>query len=97
MKSDPMKNIAGLAGIAAGAAVLSILLFRKREDGTSLGNDLLGKAKDAGSNLLKYGGKLKDRLLHNVKGPNGEDVYLDMYDRQFYEDPEGKRVYLEMT
>ena len=97
MKSNAMKNIAGLAGIAAGAAVLSILLFRKREDGTTVGSNLLGKARDAGTNLLKYGEQLKDRLLHNVKGPNGEPVYLDMYDRQFYEDPDGKRVYLEMT
>lgn len=91
------KTIAGLAGVAAGATLLSILLFRKRQDGSTLATDLLGKAKTTGDTLARYGRELKARLLHEVKGPNGEDVYLDMYDRQFYEDPEGKRVYMELT
>lgn len=92
-----IKTIAGIAGLAAGAAVLSILLMRKREDGSTYGDMLLGKARDAGNNVLRYGEKLKDKLLHNVHGPNGEPVYLDMYDRQFYEDTDGKRVYMELA
>ena len=84
-----MKNTT-IWGIVAGAATATaVLMTYKRKDGTRLTDGLIDSAKQLGT-------KIKDRLLHNVKGPNGEPVYLDMYDRQFYEDVEGKRVYLDV-
>ncbi|MXV50880.1 hypothetical protein GS399_07825 [Pedobacter sp. HMF7647] len=95
MKTQNMKNIAGIAGIAAGAAALAILLLRKREDGTTVGSNLLKNAKTAGEDLRRFGVKMKNRLMNDISGPNGEPVYSDMYDRNFYEDENGRRVYLE--
>ncbi|WP_374166661.1 hypothetical protein [Arcticibacter sp. MXS-1] len=83
-------------GVTAGAAAAAIVaLMYRRKDGTRLADGLMDSARDMGSRLMEYGNQIKDRLLHNVKGPNGEAVYLDMYDRQFYEDEMGRRVYLE--
>lgn len=90
-----MKKAAGILAVAAGAVALGAILLHKRKDGTTLCDTLVDSAKDLGDKLMSMGENLKDRLLHHVKGPNGEFVYLDMYDRQFYEDGEGHRVYLE--
>lgn len=76
-----------VAGVAA--AAIATLIYRKET-----ADELLNSAKGLGDRLVRYGNRLKDSLLHHVKGPNGEDVYIDMYDRQFYEDPSGKRIYL---
>ncbi len=89
-----MKNIGKLGLIAGAAAVVAILYYRK-EDVSRIAGNLSDSAKDLGGKLKDYTGKIKDRLLHNVHGPAGEAVYVDMYDRQFYEDGEGKRVYLQ--
>lgn len=90
-----MKNIAGKLGIVAGAAAVLAILYYRREDVSRLTSSAAGSAKKLGNKMKDYATEMKDRLLHNVNGPNGEAVYLDMYDRQFYEDTEGKRVYLE--
>ncbi|WP_207422197.1 hypothetical protein [Desertivirga brevis] len=84
-----MKN-ATIWGIVAGAATATaVLMTYRRSDGSRLADGLISSARQLGN-------KIKDRLQHNVKGPNGEAVYLDMYDRQFFEDAEGKRVYLDV-
>ena len=89
-------NAKGIIGMVAGAAAVgAALMFYKRKDGTTLGSHLWNSARDMGGNIGGYAAKIKDRLLHNVKGPGGEAVYLDMYDRQFYENNEGQRVYLD--
>jgi hypothetical protein len=90
-----MKNIAGILGVVAGAAAVATILLYKREDGSRLTDGLMDSARDMGSRARNYASQLKDRLLHNVHGPNGEAVFIDMYDRQFYEDGMGHRVYLE--
>ena len=89
-----MRN-ASILGIVAGAAAATAILAYKRKDGTRLSDGLINSAKNMGNRISKFSTKIKDRILHHVKGPNGEPVYLDMYDRQFYEDEMGKRVYLE--
>lgn len=90
-----MKNMI-IWGVTAGAAAAAIVaLMYKRKDGSRLADDLMDSAKGMGNRLVEYGSQIKDRLLHHVKGPNGEPVFLDMYDRQFYEDNMGRRVYLE--
>lgn len=86
-----------LLGMIAGAAVATSIIYYKKNELLRASADLRDQAKTLGNRLVQYGTKIKDRLLHNVKGPNGEAVYLDMYDRQFYEDQEGKRIYLELA
>lgn len=78
----------------AGAAVLGALMLYKRKDGQSVGSYLLDCTRDFGNNLGNYAVKLKTQLMPGMKGPNGEPVYADMYDRNFYEDDNGERIYL---
>lgn len=56
-------------------------------------------AKVVGHKGAELGAKavasVKDRSLENVKGPKGEKVYVDKYDRRYYIDKEGKRIYLK--
>ncbi|EOR95111.1 hypothetical protein ADIARSV_1599 [Arcticibacter svalbardensis MN12-7] len=85
-----MKNMI-IWGVVAGAAAATIVALILKKDEA---DELLNSAKGIGNRLIKYGNRLKDNLLNNAKGPNGEDLYIDMYDRQFYEDPAGKRIYL---
>jgi hypothetical protein len=89
-----MKNTT-LWGIVAGAAAAGAVLYYKRNEVSRMSGSLKDSARNLGDKLVQYGSELKDRFLNNVKGPNGEDVYLDMYDRQFYENEMGQRVYLD--
>ncbi|WP_069659186.1 hypothetical protein [Arcticibacter eurypsychrophilus] len=85
-----MKNMI-IWGVVAGAAAATIVALILKKDET---DELLNSAKGIGNRLIRYGNRLKDNLLNNAKGPNGEDIYIDMYDRQFYENLAGKRIYL---
>ncbi len=87
-------NAKGIIGAVAGAAVLGALMLYKRKNGQTLGSYLINCSKDVGSHLGDYATQLKSKLMPGVKGPNGESVYADMYDRQFYEDENGERMYL---
>jgi hypothetical protein len=86
-----MKNTT-LWGIVAGAAAAGAILYYKRNDVSRVSGNLRNSARNWSDKLVQYGSDLKDRFLHNVKGPNGEQVYLDMYDRQFYENEMGEGV-----
>lgn len=90
-----MKKIIGISVGAGLAAAAVVALLYKRKDGSRLADELVDSAKGLGNKLADYGQQIKARLLHHVKGPNGENVFIDMYDRQFYEDTEGKRIYLD--
>ena len=90
-----MRNLTKLIGLAAGAAAVYTLLTRKREDGTSLWNDITEASKGWSDKVMEYGNRLKDRLMNDVKGPNGEDVFSDMYDRHYYVDDQNRRIYME--
>lgn len=85
-----MKNMI-IWGVVAGAAAATIVALIIKRDET---DELFNSAKGIGNRLIKYANNLRGSLLNNNKGPNGEDLYIDMYDRQFYEDPTGKRIYL---
>lgn len=89
-----MKNTT-LWSIVAGAAAAGAILYYKRNEVSKLSGNLKDSASNWGGKLAQYGSDLKDRFLNHVKGPNGEAVYLDMYDRQFYENEMGQRVYLD--
>ena len=88
-------NTKGIIGIAAGAAVLGAIMLLKRKNGQTVGSYLLDCTKDFGNSLGTYASRIKDKLMPGLKGPNGEPVYADMYDRNFYEDDHGERIYLE--
>jgi|GEM_PF-753000 len=90
-----MKKKLGILGAVAGAAAVVAILYYRREDVSRLTESFAGTAKSAGEKLKGYTRKLKDRLLNDVHGPNGEPVYMDMYDRRFYENADGDRVYME--
>lgn len=88
-----MKN-STLWSIVAGAAAAGAVLYYKRNEVSRLSGNALNSARNLGDKLIQYGSDIKERLL-STKGPNGESVYLDMYDRQFYENEMGQRVYLD--
>lgn len=89
-----MKNTT-VWGLVAGAAAVTAVLFYKRKEVSRVSEGLMDSARNTGKRLMDYGDQLKNRLLGHIKGPNGEPVYLDMYDRQFYENEMGERVYME--
>lgn len=88
-------NTKGILGAVAGAAVLGALMLMKRKDGQSVGSYPLTCTKDFVNNMGTYAAEFRDKLMPGLKGPNGEPVYSDMYDRSFYEDDHGERIYLE--
>lgn len=90
-----MKNVLSF-GILAGAALAgaAIWVYQSKKNSPLMLN-LKKKAMDASNKIADYGKHLKKTLMPDRQGPNGEMIYLDMYDRLFYEDPTGKRVYLE--
>lgn len=50
------------------------------------------KTAKTGANVIA---RVQDRSLKNVKGPKGETVYVDKYDRRYYINQDGKRVYIK--
>ena len=90
-----MKNSIKILGIIAGAIGAAALITRKRADGTSLFDDISETGKSWGDKVLEYGSQLRDKLMPDMKGPNGESVYTDMYDRHYYMNGENSRVYTD--
>lgn len=90
-----MKNSIKILGVIAGAIGAAALLTRKRADGTSMFDDVADAGKSWGDKLVQYGTQLKDKLMPEMKGPNGERVYSDMYDRRYYMNDESKRIYTD--
>lgn len=45
--------------------------------------------------VAKADASLRDCSLKNVKGPKGETVYVDEYDRRYYINKEGTKVFLK--
>lgn len=92
-------------------ASVDLCYAQEKEDTTSsIGQDLkqAGKAtgravkkaaKTVGNKTAEVGAKgaaeLKDRSLKNVKGPAGETVYVDKYEKKYYINKQGKRIYLK--
>ncbi|RYH20743.1 hypothetical protein EON65_22585 [archaeon] len=89
MKSSTAYVLGAIAGAAIGAA----FLYRNREkiDTGKITDTFDSWARSA----KRLGIKVKNTLLHDVSGPDGEPVYQDMYYRQFYENKMGNRVYME--
>ena len=96
-------------GLAAVAGVAYKVLTHKKADGSTLLDDLTEAGKGWSDKLNDFaeankGWKdkfnqfvtdVKDRLMPDMKGPNGEDVFTDMYKRNYYTDSQGGRVYMD--
>lgn len=80
------------------------------QDSSSVGEELkkagktTGKAVKKAANTVgnktaevgaKGAAKITDRSLKNKKGPNGETVYVDKYERKYYVNKKGKRIYFK--
>lgn len=103
-----MKKITTILGAAALAGVAYKLLTHKKPDGSTLLDDITGAGKEWGGKINEFvenkGWKdkfdqfvetVKDKLMPDLKGPNGEAVYTDMYKRNYYTDPDGSRIYMD--
>src|SRR5688572_22127328 len=104
-----MKKMTTILGIAAVAGVAYKILTHKKADGSTLLDDLTEAGKGLGDKLNQFAeenkdwkdkvsqfvNKVKDTLMPDMKGPNGEDVFTDMYKRNYYTDGQGSRVYMD--
>lgn len=104
-----MKKMTTILGIAAVAGVAYKVLTHKKADGSTLLDELTDKSKGWADKVSEFAeankgwsdkvsqfvDKIKDRLMPDVKGPNGEDVFVDMYKRNYYTTGEGTRVYMD--
>ena len=104
-----MKKFTTILGLAAVAGVAYKVLTHKKADGSTLLGDLTDASKGwsdkfnefAEANkgwsdkISQFVGNLKDKLMPDVKGPNGEDVFTDMYKRNYYTDSLGSRTYMD--
>lgn len=99
-----MKNILGILTMAFFLGV-SNNSFSQEKDST-VGQDLKQAGKSTGKAVKKAGKKVgelgakgaaevKDKPLKNIKGPNGETVYVDNQDRKYYINKDAKRVYVK--
>lgn len=90
-----------LCGLSAGQAY-----SQTQKDSTTLGQDLKQAGKSTGKAAKKavkkigeaganVGAEIKDKALKDVKGSNGETVYVDQYDRRYYINKDAKKVYLK--
>jgi hypothetical protein len=90
-----MKKVVQLLGVAAAAGLAYKVLTQKKANGSTMLEDLTEAGKGWADKLSQYAGELKDKLMPGMRGPNGEDVYMDMYKRNYYMDTAGSRVYME--
>ena len=90
-----MKKITQMLSIAAAAGVAYKVLTHKKNDGTTLLDQLSESSKGWTDKLNQYMSTIQDKLMPGMTGPNGERVYKDMYKRNYYKNQEGSRTYLE--
>ena len=88
-----MKNTtAYLLGAIAGA--LSAMLVYKNRN--RINTEKIGDTMDDWmKSARRLGIKVRNTLLNDVSGPDGESVFEDMYYRRYYENKLGSRVYLD--
>jgi hypothetical protein len=84
-----MKKLIVLAAIALAIVILPASAQTKA--GKALDKVQHPVAKTA----TAVGAKVTDKKLKNVKGPHGEDVYVDSKDRKYYINKLGHKVYLK--
>ncbi|WP_207422196.1 hypothetical protein [Desertivirga brevis] len=65
-----------------------------KQAGKTTGKVVKKTGKKVGEVGAKSAAKVKDKSLKE-KGPNGETVYIDKYERKYYVDKDAKRVYIK--
>jgi hypothetical protein len=65
-----------------------------KKAGKATGKAVKKAGKKIGETGAKGAAKVKDKSLDNVKGPNGETVYIDENQRRYYINKDAKRVYI---
>ena len=90
-----MKNSLKIIGIIAGAVTAATLITRKRADGTSLFDHIADASKGFGDRIAQWGSNLKDRLIPHSKEPEDDDLFSDMYKREFYMYDKKNRIYTD--
>lgn len=101
-----MKKLIGIILLGFALCFAETAFSQQKKDTTTVGQDLkkAGKAtgravKKAGKKVGEAGAKgaaeVKDKPLKNAKGPNGETVYIDSYQRKYYVNKDAKRVYIK--
>lgn len=99
-----MKNLFKVLALAVFVSIYSGSYSQEKD--STVGQDLKQAGKSAGKAVKKTGKKvgelgakgaaeLKDKPLKTVKGPNGETVYIDRYERKYYINKDAKRVYIK--
>lgn len=99
-----MKKLIKVLTLAVFVSFYSSSYSQERD--STIGQDLKQAGKSTGKAVKKTGKKvgelgakgaaeLKDKPLKNVKGPNGETVYIDKYERKYYINKDAKRIYIK--
>ena len=99
-----MKGILRTLLLSAMITIAGTAFSQNKSDSTSVGKEIkkAGKAtartaKKAGKKVGEVGAKsaakVKDKSLKE-KGPNGETVYIDKYQKKYYVNKNAKRIYL---
>ncbi|WP_207536073.1 hypothetical protein [Desertivirga arenae] len=65
-----------------------------KQAGKTTGKVVKKTGKKVGEVGAKSAAKVKDKSLKE-KGPNGETVYIDKYERKYYVNKDAKRVYIK--
>jgi hypothetical protein len=76
-----------------------LLSFSSTSYSQTVGQEVKQAGKATGKKVGEVGAKgaakVKDKSLKNVKGPNGETVYIDKYQRKYYVNKNAKRIYIK--
>ena len=78
---------------------------QQKKDSTTFGQDVKQAGKSTGKAVKKAGkkvgevgakgaAKIKDKSLKE-KGPHGETIYIDKYQRKYYINKDAKRIYIK--
>ena len=74
---------------------ISAILGLQAEAQTKAGKAIDKVEHTTAKTATVVGAKVTDKKLKYVKGPHGETVYVDKYDRRYYVNKLGKRIFLK--
>ncbi|WP_256012928.1 hypothetical protein [Desertivirga xinjiangensis] len=101
-----MRKIIGTLIVTLLLGVANESYSQEKKDTTTFGQEVKQAGKATGKAVKKAGkktgevgakaaAKVKDKSLKDVKGPNGETVYIDKHQRKYYINKDARRVYLD--
>lgn len=89
-----MKTIIKAFFILSLSAITTASFSQEKQDSSGVRQTVKKAGKKVGEVGAKGAAKIKDKSLKE-KGPNGETVYIDKYERKYYVDKDAKRVYIK--